>query len=389
MHCFDKPTRCGGWDSRFPMATGRPEPVRYGNGIQFWMGALNIEVYDNRIWQIYDTPLTNQGQNCTHSNNRTACAMQNISYHHNLISNSGMACVEIWYQDRCASMDNVRFENNICLYLFFLFILFLFFCFVTLMLRVCLCERACVELQSCIYTPQHSARWFGAGRAWLQLHLHGITSHLVVGSLDRITHMHIVSPPCNKNPGANMGDGGWSAAQRPDPAGRVFCSYTNSAATTAISVQNNIFFQTKGFEALLYISDRWSEWAARGLQFNNNVLYRTRTLPIGPSNTAAETDCLVKLPADRKCYTATNFTAFASTNGVGAGTLLTNPCLAGMVVAVDTELQAVISMLGNVTRCHPLPNSSVLDAGTHVEWRADFAGVPLPRMHPSVGPFEL
>ena len=28
-----------------------------------------------------------------------SCAMRNISYHHNLAANSGMACVEIWYSD--------------------------------------------------------------------------------------------------------------------------------------------------------------------------------------------------------------------------------------------------------------------------------------------------
>ena len=32
-------------------STGKP--VRYGNGIQFWNGAKNIEVHNNRLWQIY------------------------------------------------------------------------------------------------------------------------------------------------------------------------------------------------------------------------------------------------------------------------------------------------------------------------------------------------
>eukprot|EP01051_Picozoa_sp_SAG22_P031715 SAG22_NODE_12993_length_422_cov_1.021672_2_plen_55_part_01 len=46
---------------------GRSEPVRYGNGIQTWNGATDVEVYNNRIWQIYDTLITNQGQQCTQS----------------------------------------------------------------------------------------------------------------------------------------------------------------------------------------------------------------------------------------------------------------------------------------------------------------------------------
>jgi len=87
---------------------------RYGNGIQFWQGAQDIEVYDNRVWQMYDTPVTNQGIKCTDTNTPADCAMRNISYHHNLLSTSGMACVEIWYTDANATMTDVLFENNIC-----------------------------------------------------------------------------------------------------------------------------------------------------------------------------------------------------------------------------------------------------------------------------------
>ena len=52
---------------------------------------------------------------------------------------------------------------------------------------------------------------------------------------------------------ANIGDGGWSAAQRPDPAGRSVCSYDNTAKTSGVSVVNNIFWETQGFEAMLYV----------------------------------------------------------------------------------------------------------------------------------------
>ena len=115
---------------------GRLVPMRYGNGIQFWLGARNVEVFNNRLWQIYDTPLTNQGIDCVGGNpdpdpdpnpdamdrvggsgataSAASCAMDNISYHHNLALASGMACVEIWYADSRATMTNVRFENNLC-----------------------------------------------------------------------------------------------------------------------------------------------------------------------------------------------------------------------------------------------------------------------------------
>ena len=160
-------------------STGRP--VRFGNGIQWWNGAKDVEVYGNRLWQIYDTPLTNQGAACTSDSSGSsaeACAMRNISYHHNLAVNSGDACVEIWYDDNATTMDTVRFENNLC---------------------------------------------------------------------------------------ANIGNGGWSAAQRADAAGRGVCFFTNRAHSSRISIRNNIFYQTEAFEAMLYLSDPWARWAA-GLQ---------------------------------------------------------------------------------------------------------------------------
>jgi hypothetical protein len=49
---------------------------------------------------------------------------------------------------------------------------------------------------------------------------------------------------------ANTGDLGWSANQRPDPAGRVFCAYHNSAITTNLSVVNNIWVNTAGTRPL-------------------------------------------------------------------------------------------------------------------------------------------
>ena len=55
---------------------------------------------------------------------------------------------------------------------------------------------------------------------------------------------------------ANTGDLGWSANQRPDPAGRVFCAYHNSAITTNLSVVNNVFIQTAGMPSLPHLTLR-------------------------------------------------------------------------------------------------------------------------------------
>ena len=81
---------------------------------------------------------------------------------------------------------------------------------------------------------------------------------------------------------ANVGDGGWSAPQRPDPAGRDVCSYSNTAKTSNVSVRNNVFFHTVGFEAMLYMSDPWETWAASGLYLSNNVMFASDNLPASP-----------------------------------------------------------------------------------------------------------
>jgi hypothetical protein len=69
---------------------GSGKPVRFGNGIQWWNGAVNVEVSGCRLWQIYDTPLTNQGAACTTPAGGPAqaetCAMRNVSYHLRVIS---------------------------------------------------------------------------------------------------------------------------------------------------------------------------------------------------------------------------------------------------------------------------------------------------------------
>jgi hypothetical protein len=227
--------------------------------------------------------------------------MRNISWHHNLLANSGMACVEIWYSDAGATMDDIRFEQNMC---------------------------------------------------------------------------------------ANIGDGGWSAGSRPDPAGRSVCSYDNTAKTTAVSVVNNIFWESQAFEGMLYLSNTWETWASKALTFSNNVLYRTPTLPPSPqhgSRSRTLPDDLIRLIGDHQNFVASNFSIFSDERGgAGAHTILTDPWLNGLANA------PVTLTIDELTLARPLQGSPVLRAGAFVRWRADFDGQPLPAApeRPTIGPFQ-
>ena len=286
-------------------STGRP--VRYGNGIQTWNGARNVEVYGNRLWQIYDTPLTNQGAACTSdggckANCAEECKMQNISFHHNLAINSGDACVEIWYDDNGTTMDTVRFENNLC---------------------------------------------------------------------------------------ANIGNGGWSAAQRPDASGDSVCFFRNLAHSSNISLRNNIFYQTEAFQAMLYISDPWSLWAETSLQFSNNALFKTAVTPPPPPSHAGsldEHDDYVKLIGANPMHinTAADFAQFSrSHDGAGAHSILEAPRFRGLPLeaggAVDIEA---------VTKGGLEVGSKLIGAGAKVIWSHDFNGVPIPSSAVDIGPFQ-
>lgn len=57
------------------------ECTRYGNGVDIWEVASNVEIHSNRLWECYDTGFTNQGT----SGNYTE---YNISYHHNIIAHA-------------------------------------------------------------------------------------------------------------------------------------------------------------------------------------------------------------------------------------------------------------------------------------------------------------
>ncbi|MDO5580425.1 MAG: hypothetical protein Q4G69_04780 [Planctomycetia bacterium] len=77
-------------------------PVRFGNGIEFWGDCDGNLVEENRLWEIYDAALTNQGRKDTEVN---------TIYRKNLIWNSEYS-FEYWNAD---ITENILVEDNICL----------------------------------------------------------------------------------------------------------------------------------------------------------------------------------------------------------------------------------------------------------------------------------
>ncbi len=82
-------------------------PVRFGNGIEFWGSAKDCLVEKNRIWEIYDAALTNQGRGSekNHSNEI------GIIYRENEIWNSEYS-FEYW--NSTGETRDILFEKNVC-----------------------------------------------------------------------------------------------------------------------------------------------------------------------------------------------------------------------------------------------------------------------------------
>ena len=76
-------------------------PVRFGNGIEFWGDCRNNLVERNRLWEVYDAALTNQG--CDDSETE-------IIWRDNVIWNSEYS-YEYWNRKLTR---NILFEHNTC-----------------------------------------------------------------------------------------------------------------------------------------------------------------------------------------------------------------------------------------------------------------------------------
>jgi len=86
------------WDTKHGK---KPRPVRFGNGIEFWGNCDNNLVERNRLWQIYDAALTNQGVQDEETS---------ITYRDNVIWQAEYS-FEYWNAKRT---ENVLFEHNTC-----------------------------------------------------------------------------------------------------------------------------------------------------------------------------------------------------------------------------------------------------------------------------------
>ena len=81
--------------------------VRYGNGVEFWANAHDCLVEKCRIWEMYDTALTNQ-------NTFEDARQYNIMYRNNVVWNCAYGSFECWSTPVSSSMMSIRFEHNTC-----------------------------------------------------------------------------------------------------------------------------------------------------------------------------------------------------------------------------------------------------------------------------------
>ena len=82
-------------------------PVRFGNGIEFWCECHDNLVERNRLWQIYDAALTNQAKdNPKHETD--------VVWRDNVIWQAEYS-FEYWNHDPSSQTRNVVFEHNTCI----------------------------------------------------------------------------------------------------------------------------------------------------------------------------------------------------------------------------------------------------------------------------------
>jgi hypothetical protein len=86
--------------------------IRYGSGIVFWGNAHDNIVERNRLWQTYDTALTNQAVS-----DGNIISVYNLTYRNNVLWNVS-ACFEIWLHSTNnapgSTMHDIYVLNNTC-----------------------------------------------------------------------------------------------------------------------------------------------------------------------------------------------------------------------------------------------------------------------------------
>ena len=86
--------------------------VRFGNGIEFWNSCKDCLVVGNRLWEIYDAALTNQGKGEDGAGNPKSMQI-NVTYRNNVIWNAEYS-YEYWNRDKTQKTAHILFENNTC-----------------------------------------------------------------------------------------------------------------------------------------------------------------------------------------------------------------------------------------------------------------------------------
>ena len=97
------------YDDDIDMSAPGGVAIRYGNGIEFWKNAHDHLVEGCRLWEIYDTAISNQGDGKNEQ--------RNITYRNNVIWNCENS-YEYWdrYEKPDESItENIFFTNNTCL----------------------------------------------------------------------------------------------------------------------------------------------------------------------------------------------------------------------------------------------------------------------------------
>ena len=82
--------------------------VRFGNGIEFWNSASDCLIENNRIWEIYDAALTNQGRA---NKPEDPSVERNITYRNNTVWHAEYS-FEYWNNPEYSITENILVENN-------------------------------------------------------------------------------------------------------------------------------------------------------------------------------------------------------------------------------------------------------------------------------------
>jgi len=91
------------WIGGGHLYTRNNTPTRYGNGVEFWCAATDCVVEGCRFWQIYDTAMTNQGNE--------KCCVADILWRNNTVYLCEQA-YEIWLSDPESEVNGVTYEGN-------------------------------------------------------------------------------------------------------------------------------------------------------------------------------------------------------------------------------------------------------------------------------------